>query len=283
MRIDNRGIGLEVDIDGPPDGPPVVLLHGISSCAATYDFLVPELPAHRLVRLDFRGHGRSDRAPGHYTVDDYASDAVAVIEQLVGRPTVVIGHSLGGITAAHVAQHRPELITGMLLEDPPLFFGDKATFDATPFAVVFPLIRAAIDQWHADGVDAAGIAAAVAGTPSMTGQGTMGEENEPDALAAFGTGFAALDTSVYDPVLDGVALGGFDVARPIAVPGVLLQPDRDLGAAFFDEHAATLAATSPKLEIVRMRGVGHLIHDSRTHRAAYLDEVRRFLDTYAPA
>lgn len=283
MRIDNRGVGLEVDVDGPLDGPPVVLLHGISSCAATYDFLVPEVPAHRVLRLDFRGHGHSDRTPGHYAVDDYAGDAAAVIEQLVGGPAVVIGHSLGGITAAHLAQQHPDLVTAVLLEDPPLYFGDKATFDATPFAVVFPLIRAAIDQWHADGVDAASIAAALAVTPSMTGQGTMGDENQPDALAAFGTGFAALDTTVYDPVFNGEALGGYDVDRPIPVPGIVLQPDRELGAAFFDEHAAALAATSPAIEVVRIRGVGHLIHDSRTHRATYVDEVRRFLDTHAPA
>ena len=110
------------------------------------------------------------------------------------------------------------------------------------------------------------IADALAGTPSMSGQGTMGEENEPDALAAFGVGFAALDTEVYDPVFSGEALGGYRVDLPIPVPGVLLQPDRELGAAFFDEHAVALAATSPTIEIVRLRGVGHLIHDSRSHR-----------------
>jgi len=55
MRIDSRGVGLEVDVDGAPDGPPVVFLHGISSCAATYGFLVPGLRSsrsHRGASLD---------------------------------------------------------------------------------------------------------------------------------------------------------------------------------------------------------------------------------------
>ena len=37
-------------------------------------------------------------------------------------------------------------MTAVLLEDPPLFFGDEATYESTPFAAVFPLIQAAIDQ-----------------------------------------------------------------------------------------------------------------------------------------
>ncbi len=283
MRIDNQGVGLEVDVDGPEDGPPVVLLHGISSCSGTYDFLIPELPAHRVYRLDFRGHGRSDRAPGRYLVKDYVSDAAAVLEQLVGGPAVVIGHSLGGVTAAQLAQVRPDLVTAVLLEDPPLFFGDPEIYASTPFASIFPLIRAAIDEWQADGTGAAAIAEALALTPSMSGQGTMGDENTPDALAAFGEGFATLDTAVYDPVFSGESLGEVDPTLPIDVPGVLLQPDRDKGAAFFDEHAAALVATSPRIEVVRITGVGHLIHDSRTQRGRYLAEVRRVLDTYAPA
>lgn len=35
--------------------------------------------------------------------------------------------------------------------------------------------------------------------------------------------------------------------------------------------------------IIEMHGVGHLIHDSRTHRADYLGQLRRFLDRWAPA
>jgi esterase len=283
MRIDNQGTGLNVAVDGPDDGPPVLLLHGISSSTATYDFLVPDLPHHRLARLDFRGHGLSDRAPGQYLLDGYAGDAVAALEQAIGGPAVVVGHSLGGLTAARIAQLRPDLVTAVFLEDPPLYFGDKATFDATPFAAVFPLMQAAINQWQADGTPAEEIAAAMAAMPSMSGQGTMGDENTPDCLAATGRSLTLLDASVFDPVLSGEMLGGFDPAVPFTAPGVLLEPDRELGAAFFEEHAPLLAAVDPQVEIVRLHGVGHLIHDSATHRKEYLVELHRFLDRWAPA
>ncbi|MET0458014.1 MAG: hypothetical protein ABW195_02115 [Ilumatobacteraceae bacterium] len=161
--------------------------------------------------------------------------------------------------------------------------GDEGTYESTPFATIFPLIRAAIDQWQADDTSAADISAALAATPSMSGQGTLGDENTADAVAAMGEGFVALDTAVYDEVLSGESLADFDTSRPIDVPGVLLQPDRDKGAAFFDEHAVAIVATSPKVEVVRITDVGHVIHDSRTQRGRYLAEVRRFLDAYAPA
>ena len=282
MRIDNDGIGLHVAADGPADGPPVLLLHGISGSTATYDFLVPELPGHRLLRLDFRGHGQSDRAPDDYLLEGFASDAEAVLDQVVGGPAVMVGHSLGGLTATYVAQRRPDLVTALFLEDPPLFF-DKATYESTAFASVFPLMQAAIVGWQQEGATPDQIGAAMAAVPSMSGQGSMGDENMPDAMASTGYALHLLDPTVFDPVIAGMSIGSFDPAVPVGAPGVLLQPDRDLGAAFFGDHASRLTAAAPKIDVVEVHDVGHLIHDSRTHRGEYLDQLRRFLDAWAPA
>jgi hypothetical protein len=156
-------------------------------------------------------------------------------------------------------------------------------FDGTAFAVVFPLMQAAIKGWQEEGTSAEQIAAAMAAAPSMSGQGTMGDENTPDAMAATGTALAQLDPSVFDPVLSGESLGQFDPGVPIPAPGVLLQPDRELGAAFFDDHATRLVALNPRIEVVRVHGVGHLIHDSLTRRDEYLAQLDRFLAAYAPA
>ena len=54
-------------------------------------------------------------------------------------------------------------------------------------------------------------------------------------------------------------------------------------AASLDEHAVALGGRVHEIEVVRITGVGHLIHDSEHAAGRYLDEVRRFLDTYAPA
>ena len=135
-------------------------------------------------------------------------------------------------------------------------------------------MQAAIVGWQADGATAEQIGAAMAAAPSMSGQGTMGDENMPDAMASTGYALRLLDPTVFDPVIAGESLGSYDPAVPSRAPGVLLQPDRELGAAFFGDHAARLAAAAPQIDVVEVHGVGHLIHDSRTHRGEYLSQLR---------
>ena len=121
MQVTNGSINLHVAEDGDPSAPPILLLHGITSFGRTWDWIVPDLADRfRVLRLDFRGHGQSDRAPGEYNVAGYVSDAVAALEQAAGRPCVVMGHSLGGATTAALTQRYPELLTGAIMEDPPL-------------------------------------------------------------------------------------------------------------------------------------------------------------------
>ena len=102
-------------------------------------------------------------------------------------------------------------------------------------------------------------------------------------MAATGTPSRCSTRPSSTPSCRGTSLGQFDPGVPIPAPGVLLQPDRELGAAFFDDHATQLAALNPRIDIVRVHGVGHLIHDSATHRDEYLAQLDRFLATYAPA
>ncbi len=72
MKIRNGSIELHVAEDGDPSAPPLLLLHGITSFGGTWEWLVPILAERfRVLRLDFRGHGASDRAPGEYSPDGY--------------------------------------------------------------------------------------------------------------------------------------------------------------------------------------------------------------------
>lgn len=100
MTIDNEGVTLRVAEGGSPDGPTVLLLHGITSCPDSWDWLVPHQADTSALRVDFPGHGQSGRAPGTFTSRACLAGAVGVCEQLVDGPCVVVGHSLGGGTAA---------------------------------------------------------------------------------------------------------------------------------------------------------------------------------------
>ena len=85
VRVASGDLSLHVAEDGDPLAPPVLLVHGIVGSRSTWSWLVPELVERfRVLRLDLRGHGQSDRAPGRYTADGYVADAIATVEQAAG-------------------------------------------------------------------------------------------------------------------------------------------------------------------------------------------------------
>lgn len=106
--------------EGPESGPTAVLLHGVVRRWQDFEPILPALaPRCHLYALDFRGHGGSGRTPGAYRVVDYVGDVVEFLTRRVARPAVLIGHSLGGMVAAAVAAELPDLVRGIVLEDPP--------------------------------------------------------------------------------------------------------------------------------------------------------------------
>ncbi|GGO86876.1 alpha/beta fold hydrolase [Wenjunlia tyrosinilytica] len=98
--------------------PCLLLLHGLmgraSTWAQTAEWLVP---GFRTVALDQRGHGHSDKPDGPYSREAYIRDAETVIEQLGLGPAVVVGHSMGALTAWQLAARRPDLVRGLVLSD----------------------------------------------------------------------------------------------------------------------------------------------------------------------
>src|SRR5207253_10839118 len=78
MELRTDELTLHSKDDGNADAPPILVLHGITQSTATWGWLVPHLAAdHRVVRLDFRGHGLSGRTPGAYSFRGYVADATA--------------------------------------------------------------------------------------------------------------------------------------------------------------------------------------------------------------
>jgi pimeloyl-ACP methyl ester carboxylesterase len=278
MELATDELTLHYEDDGDPEAPPVLLLHGITQSTATWGWLVPHLvDSHRVVRLDFRGHGRSGRAPGTYTFPFFIADATAICEQVLGRPAVVIGHSLGGGTAAGLAQTRPELVRGVVLEDPAIMApnGPSAAAELEGNTLIdgFRLMRESIPQLQASGMTAPDIAAMLQGAPSPSGP-TFGEASHDDAVLAMAEALLVLDAAVLDPVFDGTAAPVFDPERPLPVPGIVVAGDPALPDTIVrGPDLARLAEHSPQIEERVVTGVGHLIHDSRLHRETVLDAV----------
>ncbi|YCK38119.1 alpha/beta fold hydrolase [Actinomadura sp. ATCC 39365] len=98
-------------------GPPVLLLHGGALTAHTWDFVCLGLRgAARLIALDLRGHGESGWS-GDYRVGTLAADVVAAADHLGFDRVRLVGMSLGGVVAAHVADERPGRVERLALID----------------------------------------------------------------------------------------------------------------------------------------------------------------------
>lgn len=284
MRVQNGDISLELEVDGDEEAPPLLLMHGILGCARTWDWLVPRVvDRFRVLRLEFRGHGASDRAPGQYGLPGYLSDAVVACEQAAGAPCAVIGHSLGGATAAALAQQHPALVRGALLEDAPLAVPDPAATGAERNSLLdaFAQMRVAIPRLQEAGLTVDQSVPMVAMSP-YAGGGTLGDLLLADGLASMAAGMLQVDASVLDVVLEGRMDAIVDLDRGFEVPIVAVaadpaKPDAVTRPADLDRlRAATPAAVARTLA-----GANHLIHDTTDQREAFWSEVSAFLDALA--
>lgn len=284
MPVRNGDVSLNVIDEGRADAPPILLLHGITSSVRTWDWLVPLLAAgYRVVRLDFRGHGGSDHAPGAYNPQDYVDDAIATLEY-IGAPAAVLGHSLGGGAAAAITQQRPDLLRCAVMEDPPLgtvTASDGPPLEGNALLVGFKLMRESIPQLQASGISEADLAGVLAGAPDTTGRGTFGDLLLADGLASMAAGMLTNDASVLDIVLQGGSPEFLDPAVAFGVPSLIVAADpanpdavaRPAAVA----HYVSLADDTTSLTVA---GAGHLIHDEKASRDTFFATASAFLDAH---
>ena len=113
LELQTSYLRLAARVWGPPDGIPVLALHGWLDNAASFDTLAPLLPNVRLVALDLTGHGYSGHRPQgvHYHLVDFIPDVVAAADALGWDRFALLGHSLGGGIASFLAATAPERVT----------------------------------------------------------------------------------------------------------------------------------------------------------------------------
>ena len=98
------------------EGPAVVLIHGVGARLENWDGVCESLARHfRVLRYDLRGHGRSTRLPGPYSLSLFASDLRALFEHVgIGRAHIA-GHSLGAMIAQMFCLKHPDRVDRLAL------------------------------------------------------------------------------------------------------------------------------------------------------------------------
>jgi pimeloyl-ACP methyl ester carboxylesterase len=120
--VDAGGLRTHVALAGPPDAPPVLLVHGWPQNWWTWRHVIPTLAEHfRVIAPDLRGHGWSEAPATGYEKEQLASDMLAVLDALSIERVTWIGHDWGGWTgflAALRARERIERLLALCIPHP---------------------------------------------------------------------------------------------------------------------------------------------------------------------
>ena len=118
------GLSLFARDYAPGPGParlPVIAIHGLTRNSADFEGVAPLIAqsGRRVLAVDVRGRGRSDRAPDPvtYTPEVYARDVVALMEQAGIDRAVFIGTSMGGLITMALGAIKPRAVTAAILND----------------------------------------------------------------------------------------------------------------------------------------------------------------------
>jgi N-formylmaleamate deformylase len=233
-----NGINLHVTRTGGSK-PPVVLLHGLMTNGRCWTGLARALEdEYDVIMPDARGHGQSDVPADGYRYEAHAADIVGLLQGLKLSAAFLLGHSMGGMTAAVVASRRPDLLRGLILADP--------TF-------LSPQVQREV--WASD----------VAGQHRKMLELSLAEV-VADARARHPTRSAETLELLARARLQ-TSLRAFEVLRPLnpdyrqlmsrlAIPSLLLVGDKGVVSA----AAAELQHLVPALQVEQIRDAGHALH-----------------------
>lgn len=141
------GCQLSYRIFANPQKPRVALIHSLALSGAMWEQVIDQLsPAAEILAYDCRGHGKSGRRPGPYSLELFADDLAALLDSCGWASVIVAGCSMGGCVAQAFAAKYPQRVRGLALIDTTSWYGPTAPKD-----------------WKARGAKAA-----EGGLPSMT-------------------------------------------------------------------------------------------------------------------
>jgi N-formylmaleamate deformylase len=248
--------------------PPLVLVHGITDDGLCWLPVAKVLAdKHNVFMVDARGHGKSDAPEDGFTLENLATDLARFIQGVGLNKPLVLGHSMGAVTALVLAGLYPDLPRAILLEDPPAFWSFD---DASP----------------RDNETRNNLKAWITGIKRKTWDDLMDEVRSGNPrwseaeIAPWINSKHRFSPKIVDLVFpkDLGPINFPDLIRRITCPALLISADPQRGAAAQEKDIATLQALLPHLQIVPIANAGHSIR--RDEFVRYIDVVQKTLLEY---
>jgi N-formylmaleamate deformylase len=220
--------------------PPLVLLHGLTGSGACWSPLARALEADfDVVMPDARGHGDSSTPPNGYRYEDFAGDVVGLIQGLGLATPVLLGHSMGGMTATVVAGRNPKLLRGLVLADP-TFLSPQVQDEVRESDVADQhrrMLEMSLDELVADGR-------------------TRHPHRSPELIELIARARLQTSLNAFD-VLKLPYPDYMQLARSIDVPTLLVISENGVVSP---EVAAELQCVNPIVQVEKIPKAGHGIH-----------------------
>lgn len=261
---------------GPPNGPPLVLLHGLTRDWQSFFVLFAELvPRFHVFSIDLRGHGESGRVKNGYRISSMADDVKEFLNTVLGSPAALFGHSLGAMVGMFAAAENPgvsALIVGDSLITPSNL---AAMYDPIFLQLHRLLLRGGSEQELARGIGKIEIH-----FPGIS-EGLRLEElpgNSGPVLLEWARTAIRTDPECLRMTLDRSSHAGWDpehILPRISCPVLLLQGNPELDALLSDSDLALVKRLLPRAHHVKFPLLGHALFMQQPKPV--LDEVLRFL------
>jgi pimeloyl-ACP methyl ester carboxylesterase len=256
-------------LEGPKNGPPLVFLHGGASTSLNWEKVMESLfQEYHVIAPDFRGYGKSGRAKGAYKIKDFAYDIVALIEKEIGKPTCVIGHSLGSIVALQVAVDTPDYVKSIVLEDPPLYLDLSKWLFWPGVEMMFDLGKDMIES----GCTEEDLYQRLIEMPG---------DNAKVFARSRAYSLSHFDFEYFENIRDGSWREGFDTDETldkVSCPVLLLHGEEKLGSVLTAEEIEKAQSVLRNVIVEGFEEVGHNLHAQRLEKFTKL--VRKFLESH---
>jgi pimeloyl-ACP methyl ester carboxylesterase len=245
--------------------PTVVFLHGLGDDGLCLKALGKDVAdaGFRVLLPDAPGHGHSQLTTD-FTEQSRAASALGVIEQLGNGPVVLGGHSMGGEAAFIIASQRPDLVLGLLLEEPALQLRHIPESDKRKYAEqIRDWIKGLQSSSHEERVE------------WVRADGPLWDESE---YAPWARAKAHTNLGIFDANYHWLNEDAADIVAKVRVPTLLIrgEPSQNTMAA---HNARELLRLAPQAIDIAVPGTGHCVR--RDNPVAYSSAVRGFLTQFA--
>ena len=252
--------GTRLYYDETGAGPPLLFIHGLGSSGRDWMEQVDAFAdQHRVIRVDLRGHGRSERPKGPYAMPEFAREAAVLLRQRDAVPAHVVGLSMGGMVALQLAADAPRLVRSLVVVN--------STADTQ--------IRTWEDLWFYVSRRTAVQVLGMRRVGQLIARRLFVEPDQEELRQEFIRRWAENDKKGYLWSVDAImGWSVWDRLATIAVPTLLVASEHDYTPV---TEKNRIVAEMPRAELAVVDGARHALPVERP--SAFNALLRRFLET----